>query len=261
MRIPSLRSAASDLSSSAVRIVSILGALCLWEAIARSGLYNPSLFPPPSHVARAFREWKASGDLAGDLKTSLSIYFAGFGIGGTMGIMLGLLTGRMRPLALSLGPVLNFPRSIPFVAMVPLAIIWFGIGTTQKVFMVAWGSFFPVWLSTQAGIAETDVEYVWAAQSLGISGWRLYYDVYLPHALPGIISGIRTAISTGFFALAAAEMAGAFSGVAFRIFFEQESFHTDIMMAAIITIGILGTVFDWAFVLIMRMIAPWWAKQ
>lgn len=235
-----------------------MGVLLLWELISRIGLYNPRLFPPPSQTARAFFQMVVSGELVNDLRCSLSWYVVGFALGSVLGIAFGMLTGRIRIIRDILGPLLNFPRSTPLVALIPLAIVWFGIGTQEKIFLVAWGVTFPVWLSTQAGVSEIEKEYVWAAESLGATGWRLYREVYLPSALPFIIAGTRTAIATGFFALAAAEMAGAFCGVAFRIFYSQQMFRTDKMMAAILTIGFLGILCDRLFVRVMRWFLPWW---
>lgn len=244
-------------STIATGFFTIIGVLLLWELISTTGLYNSRLFPPPSHTVRAFLQMIASGELVSDLGCSLSLYGIGFTVGNVLGIAFGMLTGRIKFIRDSLGPLLNFPRSTPLVALIPLAIVWFGIGPEQKIFLVAWGVTFPVWLSTQAGVSEVEKEYVWAAQSFGATGWRLYFEIYLPRALPFIVAGTRTAIATGFFALAAAEMAGAFCGVAFRIFYSQQMFRTDKMMAAILTIGVLGIVCDWLFVRVMRWFLPW----
>lgn len=123
------------------------------------------------------------------------------------------------------------------------------------------GVTFPLWLNTHAGVSEVEREYIWAAQSLGATGWRIYLEVYVPRALPFIIAGTRMGIATGFFALAAAELAGAFSGIAFRIFYSYQLFRTDKMMVAILTIGFLGIVCDRLFVRIIRWLLPWWRGE
>jgi NitT/TauT family transport system permease protein len=244
-----------------IGFMTILGALGLWELVSRSGLYNPLLFPPPSQVASTFLEMVKSGEWVRDLRASMSRYLAGFILGGFFGILLGMLTGRVQVLRDSLSPLLNFLRSTPSVALIPLAIVWFGIGESEKIFIVTWGVTFPLWLNTHAGVSEVEREYVWAAQSLGARGWRLYSEVYVPRALPFIIAGTRMAIATGFFALAAAEMAGAFNGVAFRIFYSHQFFRTDKMMVAILTIGFLCIVSDRLFVHMMRWLLPWWKGE
>jgi ABC-type nitrate/sulfonate/bicarbonate transport system permease component len=202
-----------------------------------------------------------SGEWLRDLGASLSRYGVGFLLGTFLGILLGILTGRIQLLRDSLSPLLNFLRSTPSVALIPLAIVWFGIGEPQKIFVVAWGVTFPLWLNTHAGVSEVEREYVWAARSLGAKGWRIYLEVYLPHALPFIIAGTRMGIATAFFALAAAEMSGAFSGVAFRIFYSYQLFRTDKMMVAILTIGFLGIVSDRVFVHVVRWLLPWWKGE
>ncbi|MGH8475337.1 MAG: ABC transporter permease [Blastocatellia bacterium] len=209
----------------------------------------------------ALAEGIASGELLGDLKASLTRYLSGLSIGSLIGVATGLLTGRSRFLHDTVGPVLNFCRSTPSVALIPLAIVWLGIGEGSKIFVVAWGATFPVWISTHAGVAEVEREYVWAARSLGVSRWRIYIEVYLPRALPYIISGIRIAVATGFFALAAAEMAGAYEGIAFRIFQSHSMFRTDKMMVAILMIGCLGLASDRVFVAVARRLVPWWKPQ
>jgi ABC-type nitrate/sulfonate/bicarbonate transport system permease component len=203
----------------------------------------------------------ASGEWVSDLRYSLFRYGVGLALGSLLGILLGVLTGRIQTFRDSLGPLLNFLRSTPSIALVPLAIVWFGIGEQEKIFVVTWGVTFPVWLNTHAGISEVQKEYVWAARSLGAAGWPIYREVYVPWALPFIITGTRMGIATAFFALAAAEMAGAFGGVAFRIFHSHQMFRIDKMMVAILTIGLLGITFDRLFVRLMRWFLPWWAGE
>jgi ABC-type nitrate/sulfonate/bicarbonate transport system permease component len=244
-----------------IGFATIVGILALWETISRFGFYNPLLFPPPTKIAFTFSEMVKSGEWLSDLRASMTRYLAGFALGSFIGILLGLLTGRVQFFRDSLSPLLNFLRSTPSVALIPLAIVWFGIGESEKVFIVTWGVTFPMWLNTFAGVSEVEREYVWAAQSLGAKGWRLYSEVYIPRAVPFIIAGTRMAIATGFFALAASEMSGAFSGIAFRIFYSHQFFRTDKMMVAILTIGFLSVTSDRLFVFTMRWLLPWWRGE
>ena len=248
----------TPLFSFVLGLLTLVGVFVLWELVCHIGVYNPHLFPPPSQIGRAFFQMVASGEWASDLRSSLVRYGIGFALGNLLGIALGVLTGRVQVIRDSLAPLLNFLRSTPSVALIPLAIVWFGIGDLQKVFIVTWGVTFPVWLNTHAGVSEVEREYVWAAQSLGAGGWQIYREVYVPRALPFIIAGARMGIATAFFALAAAEMAGAFSGVGFRIFHSHQMFRTDKMMVAILTIGLLGISCDRLFVRVMRWLLPWW---
>ena len=233
--------------------------LVAWEVSVRTGLQNKLLLPPPSRIALAWTEMIVSGEWFGDLGASGVRYLLGYSCGLALGIVMGLATARCDLVDDMLAPVLNFLRGTPSIALLPLAILWFGIGDGSKVFVVAWGVAFPIWLNAHAGIKEVDVRFDWAARSLGAEGWRLYTEIYLPGAVPFIIAGARMGIATAFFALAAAEMSGAFSGIAFRVFHSHQVFQTDKMMAAILTIGGLGLLADTAFVQLMRLLFPWWS--
>jgi len=235
--------------------------IVLWEFLSSLRLYNTLLFPGPRRIAMAFSDMFVSGEWFGDLRDSGVRYSLGFVLGSVIGVGLGTLTGRIPVLRDTLGVLLNYMRSTPSVALIPLVIVWFGIGEEAKVFVVAWGVTFPVWVNTHSGIAEVEKEYVWAARSLGAEGSDLYWEVYLPRAVPFVIAGTRIAIATGFFSLAAAEMAGAFGGVAFRIFHSHQMFRTDKMMVGILTIGALGVLCDRLFVSLTGWLLPWWRGE
>ena len=235
--------------------------LVLWEMLSRFRLYNPHLFPPPTQIAQAYFDMINSGEWIRDLSSSLYRFGMGFLLGNALGVLFGVITGRSQMARATMGSVLNYLRSTPSVALIPLAIVWVGIGEVEKIFIVTWGVTFPVWLNTSSGIAEVEQEYIRAAQSLGVKGWRMYREVYLPRALPFIIAGARMGIATAFFALAAAEMSGAYSGIAYRIFYSHQIFRTDKMMVAILSIGLLGIIIDRLFVFIIQKILPWWREE
>jgi ABC-type nitrate/sulfonate/bicarbonate transport system permease component len=245
-------------SKFAAGLATVVIVLSLWEFVSSQGIYNPYLFPPPSQIVKSFYEMLIAGQWSEDLLASMGRYLCGFIIGNILGVFLGLLTGRNIGLRNALTPLLNFLRSTPSIALIPLAIVWFGIGEGEKIFIIGWGVTFPVWLNTHSGVAEIEKEYIWAARSLGSTGWDLFRSVYLFRSLPFIIAGSRTAIANGFFALAAAEMAGAFSGTAFRIFYSHQMFQTGKMMVSILTIGFLSLILDRLFVWLMRWRLPWW---
>ena len=242
-----------------------IGAACIligvWEVTGRLGLYNAKLFPPPSLVVTAFYRMVGSGEWVSDVEASLSRYLVGLFIGTIAGTFLGFATGRMRAVYDAVAPLMNFLRSTPSVALVPLSIVLLGISDVGKIFVIAWGVAFPVWIGTHTGMRQVTLAYEWAARSLGAGRAQLLTEILLPEALPHIISGVRIGIATGFFALAAAEMSGANAGVAFRIFFAQQGFHTDEMMVAILTIGALGLVADRIFITFARLAIPWWRSD
>ncbi|MBI4424701.1 MAG: ABC transporter permease subunit [Elusimicrobia bacterium] len=231
--------------------------LASWEALARLGAYPPHLFPPPTRVAAALERWAASGELWLDLKASGLRWGLGFALGGAAGAVLGAATGAIGSLRVTVGPLLNLFRTTPLIMLIPLAMLWFGLGELEKIFLVAWGTLFPVWLNTQAGILSAEREYLWAAQCLGARGLRLHWEVSLPRCLPFLLAGVRVAVSTATFALAAAEMAGAFEGLTHRVLYSHQMFETDKMMAGIVVIAALGLALDRSFVRLSRWAWPW----
>ena len=239
----------------------LLAAIGIWHSLSNSTLYNSKLFPGPVVVFTALAEMIASNIWFHDVSSSMGRYFAGYIIGALLGVSLGVTTGSIRWFRDLVSPLMNFLRGTPSVALIPLAIVWFGIGDTEKIFVISWGVLFPIWLNTQAGIAEVDKHLIWAAKSLGASQMRIHLEIFLLGALPYILAGGRMAIATGFFALAAAEMAGAFNGVAFRVFHSHQMFRTDRMLASIFTIGLLGIGLDYAFVRFWRWRLPWWSPD
>jgi NitT/TauT family transport system permease protein len=232
----------------------------LWELVARSGLYSQHLFPPPTAVARALAEMAASGELWSDFKASALRWLLGLLLGNLLGVSLGLATGTSRLMKDSVGQLLNLLRTIPFIVLLPLAIIWFGLGETEKVLIIAWGAAFPAWLNTQAGVMRVEREYVWAARCLGAQGARLYWEIHLHRCLPFVIAGTRLSIATALFGLGAAEMAGAFDGLAYRVFYAREMFQSEKMLAGIVVITFLGLALDRGFVWLAGSLVPWWRE-
>ena len=229
-----------------------------WWGIAAAGVFNERLIPPPAAVLRAFMEMLASGEWLHDLGSSLGRFGAGFAFGNVLGVILGVITGHSRIARYTVGAILNFARSTPTILLVPVAMVWLGIGEAAKVLVITWGVLFPVWLNTQMGLAAVEKEYVWVAQSLGATKAQLYRHVYLPHTLLHIVTGARIAVATGFFALAATEVVGAFSGIGFRAFFSYQNFRTDRMIVAILTLTSVAFVIDRLFVWVVRRVVPWW---
>ncbi len=235
--------------------------IAVWETTGYLDFYNVKLLPQPSQIAVAFYHMVRTGEWISDVEASLSRYVVGLLIGVILGVSLGFATGRVKIVYDAVAPLMNFLRSTPSVALVPLSIVLLGIGEVGKDFVIAWGVTFPVWIGTHTGMRQVTTAYDWAARSLGAQRFRILAEVLLPEALPHIMSGIRIGIATGFFALAAAEMAGASSGVAYRIFAAQQGFQTDEMMVAILTIGALGLVADITFMAFARRVAPWWKND
>jgi ABC-type nitrate/sulfonate/bicarbonate transport system permease component len=197
-----------------------------------------------------------SGQLLLDILASLRRAFIGFVVGSFLAVCLGLLTGRIAAFDNSIGEVIRILRPIPSIALVPLAIVWFGLGELSKCLLVIWGVFFPVWMSTHAGATEVEQNVIWAAQSLGASRFRMLIEVILPSSFPYIIAGMRTGVATAFVVLISAEMAGSFVGLGYRIYASHLVFRVDKMLVGIIVLGILGAATDQIFAALSRRV-PW----
>ncbi len=232
-----------------------------WEAISRSGLINIQLFPPPTEVFKALIGLVASGDLLNDIAWSVMRALAGFGLGAFLGILMGVLTGRIPFFNRFFTPLIQVFRPIPSIAFVPLAIVWFGLGEASKVFLVTWGVFFPVWINTFLGVTGVENTYFWAARSLGASDRRIMIEVLLPAALPLIVAGMRVGVALAFLNLVAAEMAGAYVGLGFRVESSHMVFRVDQMIVGIIGLGVLGATSDRGFAYIIKVLIPWYQAR
>jgi ABC-type nitrate/sulfonate/bicarbonate transport system permease component len=231
--------------------------LLAWELAARFGAYPPHLFPPPSAVLHELLAMARSGELATDLAASGRRWAAGLALGSALGAAAGLLTGAWRPARLTASPLLHMTRAVPFMMLMPLALLWFGLGEASKIMVAAWGAFFPVWLSTETAVLGVEREYVWAARTLGAEGPRLWFEVHWRRCLPGVATGLRLAVSTTMFALAAAEMVGSFDGIAYRAFYSYQMFQSEKMMACIVVVAAAGLAADRLFAAAAARLLPW----
>lgn len=243
--------------NTAVSVLSIPFFLCLWEVIARSGIVNIVLFPPPSVVAVALAEWIESGQFAVDLSYSVYRVVTGFVGGATCGIVFGVLTGRYPLFSSFFSPLFHLLRPIPPIAFVPIVILWFGLSETGKFFLVFWGVFFTVWLSAHLGVQKVDGGLIRAAMVLGTPQRKLLREVIFPGALPYIVVGLRTAVGISFYTLVAAELAGTLAGIVYRIDIAQQNLQTGKVMGGLVVLGALSFAADRAFASLAQKVV-WW---
>ena len=231
--------------------------IAAWEVIARSGIVNIVLFPPPSIVAVAVLEWVRSGQFFLDLGASLYRVVTGFAVGAVMGVVLGVLTGQIPLISSLLSPLFHILRPIPPIAFVPIVILWFGLSETGKLFLVVWGVFFTVWLSTHIGVQKVDRGLIRAALMLGTPRRQMLQEIVLLGALPYVVVGLRTAISISFYTLVAAELAGAFAGIVYRIEIAQQNLQTGQVMGGLAALGLMSFVADRLFAAVAER-TVWW---
>jgi ABC-type nitrate/sulfonate/bicarbonate transport system permease component len=243
--------------STIVSLLSVPLFLLLWELVSRSGIVNIVLFPPPSVVAVAMVEWIKSGQFTLDLAASVYRVSIGFAAGASAGVVFGVLTGRFPLFSSLFSPLFHLLRPIPPIAFVPIVILWFGLSESGKFFLVFWGVFFTVWLATHLGVQKVDSGLIRAALVLGTPQRKLLREVIFFGALPYIVVGLRTAVSISFYTLVAAELAGTFVGIVYRIEIAQQNLQTGQVMGGLLVLGIISFAADRTFAAISQRVV-WW---
>jgi sulfonate transport system permease protein len=231
--------------------------LIAWEMAARSGGLSSRVLPEPLAVVRAAWTLAVSGDLWANVKVSAWRAIAGFAIGGGIGFVLGLGTGLFKPAEIVLDSTVQMVRNIPALAMIPLVILWFGIGEEAKLFLVALGVFFPIYTNTYHGIRSVDRDLIEMARSYGLSGFALYRDVILPGALPSILVGVRFAFGLMWVMLIVAETISAQSGIGYMTMNAREFLQTDVVVVGILLYALLGKLADMLAKGIERVTLRW----
>ncbi|KWR88706.1 aliphatic sulfonate ABC transporter permease SsuC [Cupriavidus sp. IDO] len=228
----------------------------VWQAASHYGWLSSRVLPAPLAVLQAAWSLAVSGELWTHVWVSTWRALAGFAIGGGLGLLLGLLTGTFRSAATLLDSTLQMVRNIPPLALIPLVILWFGIDETAKLFLVSLGVFFPVYLNTYHGIRSVDPSLVEMARSYGLSGWRLYREVILPGALPGILVGVRFSLGLMWVILIVAETISAQSGIGYMTMNAREFLQTDVVLVGILLYALLGKLAD----LLSRGLERYWLR-
>lgn len=231
--------------------------VALWQAAAQVGWLSSRILPEPWQVLTAFWSLAESGELWAHLRTSLWRAAVGFGIGAGLGLLLGLLNGSSRRAETLLDTTLQMIRNIPALALIPLVILWFGIDETAKLFLLAIGVFFPVYLNTFHGIRSADQGLIEMARSYGLSGWALYRDVILPAALPSILVGVRFSLGLVWVLLIVAETISAQSGIGYMTMNAREFLQTDVVLVGILLYALLGKAADLAARALERHFLRW----
>ncbi len=231
--------------------------LLLWEIVCRSGLVSTLFLPAPSQILQALLEMIQDGEIARSLAASLSRIFLGFLIGGSLGLIVGLVTGTSALLDRIVSPLVNALYPIPKIALLPLFILWLGIGELSKVTIIALGVFFPIVMNTYSGVKNVDPLLIKVAASFNASWSLTLKSVILPHALPMIFTGFRLAAGTALLLLVAAEMIAAEQGLGALILHYGDLMITDKLMAGVIVLSVLGLLFHLGLRWLERKAIPW----
>lgn len=241
-----VRSSASALFANrkARKIASPIVIVALWEIVSRSGLVAPYILPAPTIVLHTLIGLLVSGELLPHIAISLMRSLTGFAIGSTLGILLGITIGWSR-FAEDIADVpIQVLRSTPKSALIPLIIVWLGLGELSKIFIVSLPSFFLTLINTIAGVKGVDILLIKAARSLGAKDRHILREVIVPAAAPMIFAGLRLGVVISLVLLMMAEMVAANRGLGYFIQDAQRLFLTDRMFAGIVVIGLLGFISD-----------------
>lgn len=231
--------------------------MVFWQIASVSGLLESRILPAPTAVVAAFWELLTSGELWKHVKVSAGRALVGLLIGGGLGLFLGLLNGSSKIASTLLDTTLQMIRNIPALALIPLVILWFGIDESAKLFLVAIGVFFPIYINTYHGIRSVDPQLIEMGQSYGLTRWQLYKDIILPGALPSILVGLRFALGLVWVLLIVAETISAQAGIGYMTMNAREFLQTDVVLVGILLYALLGKLADVLAVSLEKYLLRW----
>lgn len=234
-----------------------LALIILWQVSSSLGWLPPNILPAPTSVLQAAWVKLQDGSLADNLGVSFARAMSGLIIGGAIGFSLGLLNGLSKTGEMLLDPTLQMIRNIPHLALIPLVIIWFGIGESARLFLVALGVFFPIYLNTLHGVRNVDPQLIEMGRIYGMNNRTLFLKVILPGALPSIFVGLRFALGVMWLTLIVAETIAANSGIGHMAMAAREFMQTDIVVLSIVIYAILGKLADSATRALERKFLAW----
>ncbi|MDO9426934.1 MAG: aliphatic sulfonate ABC transporter permease SsuC [Methylobacterium sp.] len=221
-----------------------LGIVLGWQAASSAGLVSTRFMPAPLDVIAAGWQLGRTGELWANLWISTLRALAGFAVGGGIGFALGLANGLSRASDRLTDTTVQMVRNVPHLSLIPLVILWFGIGEEAKLFLVALGVFFPVYANTLHGIRSVDPQLVEMGRVYGLSSWSLFTRVVLPGALPSIFVGLRYALGIMWLTLIVAETISASSGLGYMAMQAREFMLVDVVVLAIVIYAGLGKLAD-----------------
>ncbi|WP_456683117.1 ABC transporter permease subunit [Bradyrhizobium sp. USDA 3311] len=229
----------------------------VWEALAQAGWLSPQVLPAPSKVIRTAFKLATTGSLLNDLGVSLLRAAAGFAVGAAVGAALGVLVGFSRIAEAAIDRSVQMIRAVPFLAALPLVIVWLGVGEAEKIFLVALGVTFPIYINTVLGIRQVDPKLLELGRVQGLSSIQLIRRIILPGALPSILTGVRYALATAWLALVVAETIGAQSGIGFLAMDAREFLRTDVIVLTIVIYALIGVAADAIARFLERRLLAW----
>ncbi|MGV9264619.1 ABC transporter permease [Kitasatospora sp. NPDC003701] len=240
-----------------LRTIGPLALLGGWALASATGALTQDVLASPAQVADAVGELWGNGQLADALTVSLTRAGLGLVFGAGVGLVLGVVTGFFRLGEELLDSAVQVLRTVPFLALVPLFMVWFGITETAKIALIGVATSFPMYVSTSGGVRNTDRKLIEAMRSFGLGRWAIVRTVVLPGALPSLLSGLRLSMTLSVIALIAAEEINSTEGIGYLMAQAQNFSRTDILAVCILIYGLLGLTADGVVRLLERFLMPW----
>lgn len=231
--------------------------LIIWQIFGSMGIVSKTLLPTPSEIARAFYDLLVSGELFKHLSISIWRAAVGFLLGGSLGLLFGLLVGLFRKFEQSADPTIQMFRTIPHLAITPLFILWFGFGEFSKILLIAKGAFFPLYLQTFLGIRNVDSKLFDVARVLEFSRFKQITKLVLPAALPNVLLGLRLSIGVAWLGLVVAELMGSSEGVGYLIMDARQFSQTAVVFVGILIFAFVGKGSDSLVRILEKKLLKW----
>lgn len=228
-----------------------------WQVLTSYGIIPSTIFPQPIKVVIAFLDLYKSGDLMRYIGVSSKRAISGFIVGGGIGLILGLVNGISTTFEKLLDSTIQMIRNIPHLALIPLVILWFGIGEEAKLVLISLGVFFPLYLNTYHGIRSIDPRLIEMGKVYGLKNLSLFWNVIIPGSLPSILVGVRYALGIMWLTLIVAETVAADSGIGYLAMNAREFMQMDVIVLSIIIYALLGKLSDSIAKLLERRCLQW----
>lgn len=238
-------------------IVPIIGFLVVWEFSARAGFFPPVLFPPFSTVVVQWITLLGQGTLSVDVATSMLRAASGLALAIAGGVTIGLAMARIRSISWFFEPLIAIGFPMPTITLIPIFIVWFGIGHASKILLIALTCFFPIAISTASGARQVDQYIIWSAQAMGTSKRQVFWRVILPAALPFIFSGVRITLPVSLIIGFVAEMVGGGGGLGYTLVYAYRFLETPTVFATLLTVLVLGFLLDRMLLFARKRLLPW----
>jgi|SRR5215475_12570907 len=238
----------------------LIGVLLAWELVARIGLMDPMFISAPTLIARAGYTLLAEGELWPDFQVSATEFLFGYALAAVVGIPLGLATGRYPRLSFVFGPFVDTLNAVPRLTLMPLIVIWFGIGIWSKIVVVFLGAVLPVVIAAQSGVKTNEARFIRVARSFGASELKIFSSIILPGTVPFIFTGLKYGAGRALLGVVVGELYAATAGIGHMIGMAGNTLQTDALFFGVLMFTAAGLVTVWVLNLCERRFETWRPK-